>query len=81
MPACELLCTIDCSELFKELDCDGDGIVTKAEVQKALTGRRKDALRGSFDQLGVSDWKTVFTRLQCDMNDAITLNQFEVRDD
>eukprot|EP00656_Telonema_subtile_P027117 TRINITY_DN2911_c0_g1_i2.p1 TRINITY_DN2911_c0_g1~~TRINITY_DN2911_c0_g1_i2.p1 ORF type:complete len:216 (-),score=49.00 TRINITY_DN2911_c0_g1_i2:526-1173(-) len=69
-----------CEELFQQIDCDGDGTITKTEFHHALTGKRKQRLRQMFSSSGL-DWRDVYGCLGADSNQGMGLKEFQARCD
>ena len=48
-------------ELYSQIDLDGDGVISRGEFSKAMTGKRKVQLRALFAPFG--DWKHAWNEL------------------
>lgn len=75
-------------DVFREIDLDKDGKISKPEFQKALTGKRKvhmplkpltriqDRFRPIFESHKV-DWKAVFAAIDSDRDGRVSQMEFE----
>jgi len=64
-------------KLFKKIDGDNDGFITKAAFKKAMTGKRKKAMRLLVAKIDPTlDWQGVFELLDANSDGNISLEEF-----